>query len=152
MDYIINSMENAKVTTKHWKRIKELLSSIQLRGHIISARDLYESTYPGLKTMWKMMAFEQVAEQHFKKDANNECSLISIGNMIHDFIAAEETQTHLQTECGIPCVSLNRLKLLEKPSLQMMMSQFGVLSKLLPALSPRSSSFDVDFIDYYSFI
>jgi len=118
----------------YWKAFRKLFST-SLAGHVISARSMYETAYPGQPTAWKTLVFQQIAIEHFGANFHGESTIISIGDSSDEFIASMETKKMLSAQYGVDPVHLIRMPLTQRPSFESMFKQFAAITVKLAELN-----------------
>jgi len=149
----LSSQQLALSGYDYWALIRQLLAS-HLRGHVISARSLFERAFPKQTMLWKKYVFQRLAITHFAgSDAQSECVFVSIGDSSDEFVAALETQKMFgigEHSAGHsteqPLVHLIRIKLQRAPTRDVMLTQFDVLRRCSCTMAGRvDTSFDIEF-------
>merc|ERR1712183_561460 len=109
---------------------------------LVSARDLFESQYPGQCAWWKYYAMKAILFDKFRLGIKVEsdfsltnCSVISIGDSWAEFIASSWLQTTMSREYSMEHMSLHRVRLRKDPSIDEMLEQFDFLIKTAGILS-----------------
>jgi len=131
----------------YWAAIYQLFATT-LAGHVISARTMYETAYPGQPTAWKTLVFQQIAIEHFGANFHGESTIISIGDSSDEFIASMETKKMLSTQYGVDPVHLIRMPLKRRPSFDSMFKQFAAITAVVPELNRMEpNSLDINIAD-----
>jgi len=111
----------------YWAQIRQLLAS-HMNGRIISARSLFEQSFPEQTAVWKTLVFQHIAAQHFAGcSAQSGCAIISIGDSSDEYTASLKAQEMLSAQFGAESVKLVRFKLERSPSRDVMLKQFDFL-------------------------
>jgi len=133
--------------TDYWTAIKQLLATT-LEGHVISARSMYETSYPKQTAVWKTLVFQQIAIEHFGANFHGESTIVSIGDSTDEFIASAETANMLRTQFGVDPVHLVRMPLKRKPSFESMFQEFAAINAVVSELNQmEANSIDIQIAD-----
>jgi len=78
--------------------------------------------------MWKVLVFRQIVAEHFGLDeVVKECSIISIGDGVSEFVASLNAKNWFRKQCPLSNVHLIRMRLSTHPTAEMMLKQFNIL-------------------------
>lgn len=105
---------------------------------VVSARKMYETSYPGDPFMWKQAAFRQLLIHERPGAFDSDCSLnlVALGDQLPEIEAAHTVGKHLGPNTWVKTV-----KLKEAPSVYDIIGQLAKIEEMMAGLvnEPRSS-------------
>lgn len=104
---------------------------------IISARSVYEMDFPNSPSDWKTQAFKAELEKHPKYP--DSLNLLVLGDSVSERDAAHAVRRHWLHDGLVKTV-----KFVERPTLEQLRRQLGLIQKALPHICAFEGSFDVN--------
>jgi hypothetical protein len=118
-------------------RVLKHLDASEIR--IISARSIYEIDFPNSPSDWKTQAFRSELEKHPKFP--DSLNLLVLGDSVSERDAAHAVRKYWLHDGLVKTV-----KFIERPTLEQLRRQLGLIHKALPHICAFEGSFDVNLV------
>eukprot|EP01084_Bolivina_argentea_P196603 337023_1 len=134
----INYCNKYNIENHQFKTIFELILSGKIKT--ISANYLYSNQYPKQTMLWKYFVFQQIINERF---ANNDeqCVIVCIGDSFDEYNASKKAISNTTNKN----ITLHRLKLITKPTIDEINKQFQLIISLVPIFQEQTTNITIDY-------
>lgn len=101
---------------------------------VISARDIYQKTYPNNMDIWKLLIFENIANKNLNDKKQN---IISIGDAEYEFNALKKLHNNSRI--------LKSIRFMKNPTFDELLDQLGVFKNNIHKILTSNKYMDLKF-------
>jgi len=134
----------------YWVNVYHLISLFDIQ--IISAKNRFSALYPNEATAWKEKTIEYLVRKHQRRAVlsagaeEGPLAVVCIGDSQHEHIASGRVVARLNAgKHGAERMVLHRVKLLERPTLKQLTSQYELIAMFAPLFGEQTDAIDIDY-------